>query len=167
MLKRFALLIILAAGFAPLAAQDAGEPRVIMISIDGLMPTSYTDPASPATTLRALAQSGAWADGVVGVLPTVTFPSHTTLITGVPPSVHGIVDNRILDPENRSEGAWYYYARDIKVPTLPMSARSRGLRAAVVAWPVTVGMDVDYLVPEYLRYAHPENLTMLRALSSP
>ena len=167
MVKRFALLIIFAVGLSPLAAQDAAEPHVIMISIDGLMPTSYTDPASPATNLRALAHGGAWADGVVGVLPTVTFPSHTTLITGVVPAVHGIVDNRILDPENRSEGAWYYYARDIKVPTLPMAARSRGLRAAAVTWPVTVGMDIDYLVPEYLRYDHPENLTMLRALSSP
>jgi predicted AlkP superfamily pyrophosphatase or phosphodiesterase len=167
MTRRCAFLIILAFGLAPLAAQNAGEPRVIMISIDGLMPTSYTDPASPAANLRALAQGGAWADGVVGVLPTVTFPSHTTLITGVPPSVHGIVDNRILDPENRSEGAWYYYARDIKVPTLPMAARSRGLRAAAVTWPVTVGMDIDYLSPEYMRYDHPESLTMLRALSSP
>jgi predicted AlkP superfamily pyrophosphatase or phosphodiesterase len=167
MTKRIAVLIAFAIGLAPLAAQDAGVPRVIMISIDGMMPDAYTDPASPATNLRALAQGGAWADGVVGVLPSVTFPSHTTLITGVEPAVHGIVDNRILDPENRSEGAWYYYARDIKVPTLPMAARSRGLRAAAVSWPVTVGMDVDYLVPEYLRYAHPENLTMLRALSSP
>ncbi len=138
-----------------------------MISIDGLMPTSYTDPASPATNLRALAHGGAWADGVVGVLPTVTFPSHTTLITGVTPAIHGIVDNRILDPENRSEGAWYYYARDIKVPTLPMAARARGLRAAAVTWPVTVGMDLDYLAPEYMRYEHPEGLTMLRSLSSP
>src|SRR5512139_1717827 len=123
MTTRIALLIILAIGLAPLAAQNAGEPRVIMISIDGMMPTAYTDPASPATNLRALAQGGAWADGVVGVLPSVTFPSHTTLITGVEPAVHGIVDNRILDPENRSEGAWYYYARDIKAPTLPMAAR--------------------------------------------
>lgn len=167
MLRLIALLILFAIGLTPLAAQNAGEPHVIMISIDGLMPASYTDPSSPAKNLRALAQGGAWAEGVLGVLPTVTFPSHTTLISGVVPAVHGIVDNRILDPENRSEGAWYYYARDIKVPTLPMAARSRGLRAAAVTWPVTVGMDIDYLVPEYLRYDHPENLTMLRALSSP
>ncbi len=84
-----------------------------------------------------------WADGVVGVLPTVTYPSHTTLITGVEPSVHGIYDNRIFDPEDKSEGAWFWYARGIKVPTLPMAARARGLRAAAVTWPVTIGMDLD------------------------
>jgi predicted AlkP superfamily pyrophosphatase or phosphodiesterase len=167
MLRLLLLAAVVLITLIPAAAQAPDAPRVIMISIDGLMPASYTDPASPAPVLRSLAQNGAWAEGVVGVLPTVTFPSHTTLITGVEPAVHGIVDNRILDPENRSEGAWYYYARDIKVPTLPMAARSRGLRAAAVTWPATVGLDIDYLVPEYLRYEHPEGLTMLRALSSP
>jgi predicted AlkP superfamily pyrophosphatase or phosphodiesterase len=104
---------------------------------------------------------------VVGVLPTVTYPSHTTLMTGVEPAVHGIYDNRIFDPENRSNAAWFYYARDIRVPTLPTAARSRGLRTAAVSWPVTVGMDIDYLVPEFFRSNHEENVTMLRALSSP
>jgi len=37
-----------------------------------------------------------------GVLPSVTYPSHTSLITGVPPAVHGILDNRFMDPEDRS-----------------------------------------------------------------
>lgn len=161
-------LAALAVALAVVGAQSPGDPRVILISIDGLMPSSYTT-ASPARVpnLRRLAREGVWADGVVGVLPTVTYPSHTTLITGVVPAVHGIVDNRILDPENRSSGAWYWYARDIKVPTLPMAARARGLRAAAVAWPVTVGMDLDYLVPEYWRSNHEESLSMMRALSAP
>jgi predicted AlkP superfamily pyrophosphatase or phosphodiesterase len=169
---RFALRLVMfaalvAINLAPGMAQTPQESRVIMISIDGLMPVSYKDPALPAPNLRALAQSGVWADGVVGVLPTVTFPSHTTLITGVEPAIHGIYDNRIFDPENKSDGAWYYYARDIAVPTLATAARSRGLRAAAVTWPVSVGLDIDYLVPEYLRSNHPEGLMLLRALSTP
>lgn len=168
---RSSALLVLAATVAMLAsvgAQDRDDtPRIIMISIDGMKPSSYTDPKSKAPNLKALAQSGAWADGVVGVLPTVTYPSHTTLITGVDPAIHGIVDNLILDPEGRSNGAWFYYARDIKVPTLPMAARSRGLRAGGVTWPVTVGMELDYNVPEFFRSNHEENVSMLRALSSP
>ena len=145
------------------------EPRVVLISIDGLMPSSYTDPTlAPQTpNLRRLAKDGVWADGVVGVLPTVTYPSHNTLITGVEPSVHGIYDNRIFDPEEKSEGAWFWYARSIKVPTLPMAARARGLRAAAVTWPVTIGMDLDVLAPEYIGPRHPDSLNMLRALSKP
>jgi predicted AlkP superfamily pyrophosphatase or phosphodiesterase len=150
------------------AAPDA--PRVLLISIDGLMPSSYTDPALAARTptLRRLMQGGAWADGVVGVTPTVTYPSHTTLITGVEPARHGIYDNRILDPENRSNGAWYWYARAIQVQTLPGVLRARGLTAAGVTWPVSVGMDLDYSAPEFPGTSrHPEGVQLLRALSTP
>ena len=101
------------------------------------------------------------------MLPTVTYPSHTTLITGVPPARHGIYDNQIFDPEGRSNGAWYWYANAIKVPTLPMAARARGLRAAAVTWPVTIGMDLDVVFPEYIGSRHEESLQMLRVLSKP
>ena len=160
-------LIVSAVLLVAPAAQDRTEPRVVMISIDGLMPVSYTSSTLPAPNLRRLAAEGTWADGVVGVLPTVTFPSHTTLITGVDPAVHGIVDNLILDPENRSGGAWNWYARSIRTTTLPMAARAKGLRAAAITWPVTVGMDLDYNVPEFFRSTHPESLTLLRELSTP
>jgi predicted AlkP superfamily pyrophosphatase or phosphodiesterase len=152
------------------AAQGGDDARVILISIDGLMPSAYLDPALASRTpnLRALARAGVWADGVVGVLPTVTYPSHTTLITGVEPSRHGIYDNQILDPEGQSRGAWYWYADAIKVPTLPMAARARGLRAGAVTWPVTIGMDLDYLAPEYVSASrHPESIGMLKALAQP
>lgn len=172
---RCLLLPLLSAVFvsgvlAPAAtAQNADAPRVILISIDGLMPSAYTDPSLAAYTpnLRALKAQGVWADGVVGVLPTVTYPSHTTLITGVDPARHGIFDNAIVDPEGRSNGAWYSYAESITVPTLPMAARARGLRAGAVTWPATIGMDLDYLAPEYLGARHPQSLSMLRVLSSP
>jgi predicted AlkP superfamily pyrophosphatase or phosphodiesterase len=152
------------------AAREAADaPRVILISIDGLMPSSYTDPALARYTpnLRRLASQGVWADGVIGVLPTVTYPSHTTLITGVEPARHGVYDNQIFDPEGRSNGAWYWYADAIQVPTLPMAARARGLRAGAVTWPVTIGMDLDALAPEYIGSRHPESLAMLKVLSSP
>jgi predicted AlkP superfamily pyrophosphatase or phosphodiesterase len=164
---RVLTLILAAISVAPVHGQPEAA-RVVMISIDGLMPVSYTQGSETVTpNLLRLAKDGVWAEGVIGVLPTVTYPSHTTLITGVEPARHGIIDNRIVDPENLSAGAWYWYARDIVVPTLPMAARARGLRAAAISWPVTIGMDLDYLVPEYFRSRHSEALSMLRALSQP
>jgi len=111
-------LTLLVCSLALLAAEPARH--VVLISIDGLRPSSYTS-AAPAKipTLRALAARGAFARGVVGVLPTVTYPSHTTMITGVPPAIHGIINNTWLDPEGRAAGAWYWYARAIQVQTLP------------------------------------------------
>jgi predicted AlkP superfamily pyrophosphatase or phosphodiesterase len=143
-----------------------------MISIDGLMASSYAKPG-PARipAIRKLMREGAYAEGVVGVLPTVTYPSHTTLITGVTPSVHGIVDNGMFDPEGKSGGASYWYARDIHVPTILGAVHGRGWRTGAVAWPVTVGAAVDFHVPEFWRtnYGanHPETLSFQQAASTP
>jgi len=67
-----------------------------MISIDRLRP-DYVRAADPyglrLPNLRRFQAEGASASGVKGVLPTVTYPSHTTLVTGVSPAAHGIVYN--------------------------------------------------------------------------
>jgi predicted AlkP superfamily pyrophosphatase or phosphodiesterase len=144
--------------------------HLVMISVDGLMPSTYLGAEAARTpALKALRDEGAYAEGVIGVLPSVTYPSHTTLITGVPPALHGIFGNAIFDAEGRSNSAWYWYARDIRVPTLIGAARARGMRAAAVSWPVTVGMEADYLVPEFwrTRSSHPSDFSLMRALSTP
>jgi predicted AlkP superfamily pyrophosphatase or phosphodiesterase len=147
-------LVALAMSASPRAEEPARH--VVMISIDGLRPSFYTQPGpAKIPTIRRLMQQGAWARGVTGVLPSVTYPSHTTLITGVLPARHGIFDNRILDPEGTSNMAWFWYARDIRVTTLPAAVRARGLTAAAVNWPVTVGMDLDHNMPEIARSRHP------------
>ena len=166
---RLAIVGVAIAVFPMMPAAQPGSRHVVMISIDGLKPATYTRPGpSKLPTLRMLAQNGAYAEGVVGVLPTVTYPSHTTMITGVPPAIHGIYNNRILDPDDTSSGAWYWYARDIKVPTLYGVVKRLGLSTAAVSWPVTVDAEIDYLVPEFTDVTqHPQWLDLLRALSRP
>ena len=91
-----------------------------MISVDGMMPETFLAPDAHGLaipTLRALVAGGA-SGSVRGVMPTVTYPSHTTLVTGVPPRVHGIVGNKPLDPLGNNRDGWWWYAEDIKVPTL-------------------------------------------------
>ena len=161
------LLLVLVALTVRFEGQHS-TPHVLLISIDGLLPSTYTRPGPPdAPALRALAAGGSAADGVIGVTPTVTYPSHTTAITGVTPAIHGIVDNRIVDPEGRSRGGWFWYAREIQVPTLIGAARARNLVTAAINWPVTVGGDAHYLVPEFERSPHAEGRLMLEAISTP
>ena len=125
---------------------------VIMISIDGMVPDYYTAPKQVglhAPNLALMKSGGAYAEGVEGVYPTVTYPSHTTLVTGVRPATHGIVQNRIFeaptDPQTRS---WYWYANALKTETLWTQAKKAGLVTAAVGWPVTVRAEIDYNVPE-------------------
>jgi predicted AlkP superfamily pyrophosphatase or phosphodiesterase len=161
-------LSLAAAAIASTSAQPPGLRRIVMISIDGLSPRDYAKPSEvKIPALRAVMARGAWSSGVRGVVPTVTYPSHTTLITGVTPAVHGIVDNRILDPEGRAQAAWHWYAEAIRVPTLPGLVHASGGTAAAVSWPVTVGMDIDFNIPEFWRSSHIETLSLLKALSKP
>src|SRR5687767_12942107 len=76
------------------------DTHVIMISIDGLVPDYYTEPARlglKVPNLVKLKLGGAFAIGVEGIYPSVTYPAHTTLVTGVRPAVHGIIQNRIFE----------------------------------------------------------------------
>ncbi len=146
-------------------------PRLLLLSIDGLSPAVYRDPDAlglAIPNLRDLVRTGASASGVPGVLPTMTYPAHATLVTGVPPRLHGILGNRIFDPEGRSNEAWHWYADEIRAPTLAGAAYRAGLLVGSVFWPGTVGLEVDALVPEYWRSgsSHPADLELLRALSS-
>src|SRR5690242_11707745 len=81
-------------------SHDLSASPLLVISVDGLEPSEVFDAPKhnfKITNLRALMKAGSYAT-VKGVLPTITFPSHTTIVTGVSPFVHGISNNRKLDP---------------------------------------------------------------------
>ena len=168
----------LALPFAVLACAIAAHAApVLMISIDGLKPEYITQADAHGMKLpylRTLLTKGTYADGVVGIWPTITYPSHTTLITGVWPAEHGIENNQVFDPEQKFRGAWNWYASAIRVPTLWQVAHRAGLRTASVGWPVSAGAtDVDYLIPEYWRSAspsdsaNPDDQLLMAALARP
>jgi predicted AlkP superfamily pyrophosphatase or phosphodiesterase len=144
---------------------------VLMISIDGLPPRYVTEASRfplEIPNLRAFVDQGAYASGVIAVTPTVTYPNHTTLVTGVLPAQHGIVSNTTFDALNVNREGWYWYAEDIRVPTLWSAARSAGLKTASVNWPVTVGeQNIDVLLPEYWRTSTVDDQKLLRALVRP
>lgn len=144
--------------------------HVIVISVDGLIPEAYLNPDKhglQVPTLRELARAGAVSDGAESVFPTLTYPAHTSIATGTNPGTHGIVGNETFDPENRNQRGWRWYAEDIRVPTLWEAARARGLRTALVGWPVTVGARAEALLPEYWRAGTAEDVKLVRALSTP
>ncbi len=155
---------------AALAANLAAAP-VLLISIDGLRPDYVTHAGEHGLkipNLRNLVLEGTHAEGVTGVVPTVTYPSHTTLVTGVAPAVHGILSNSKFDPLGKNHGGWYWYGQEIRVRTLWEAASQAGLTTASVNWPVTVAArGVGYLVPEYWRAGSEDDLLLIEALSRP
>jgi len=140
----FAMLIVFS-----LSGSAQTVKHVVIISIDGFRPDFYRDPSWGTINMRQLAASGISADGVNSVFPTLTFPNHTTIITGARPANHGIYFNAPFTPGQEEESdAWYWYAKDIKTKTLWEAAKDAGLVTASVNWPVSAGAAaVDYNIP--------------------
>jgi hypothetical protein len=102
------------------------------------------------------------ASAVTGVLPTVTYPSHTTLVTGVAPATHGILNNSPFDPLHRNQDGWMWYAEDIKAETLWAAARKAGFVSSSVDWPVTVGAPIAFNIVQYWRATTEDDHKLLR-----
>ncbi|HXV87340.1 MAG TPA: alkaline phosphatase family protein [Gemmatimonadales bacterium] len=160
------------------AAAQAGcrgpAPRVVIVSVDGLWSgdLARTDSAGVETpTLDSLRRAGAFG-AAVGSYPSVTYPSHTTMISGVPPAIHGVYSNvRPYDPLDRTDsGAWYWEASWRQAPTLIDQAHAAGHRVAAIAWPVTADdTAIAYNMPERwdLRPGGTSQLEMMRRHGTP
>lgn len=155
---------------ASLSATAAAEP-VLLISIDGLQPADVIEAdrrGIDIPNLRRFVAEGSYASGVKGVLPTVTYPSHATLVTGASPAKHGIIGNTSFDPMQINQGGWYWYASDYKVPTLWDAASKAGMTTANVHWPVSVGVgSIKWNIPQIWRTGHSDDAKLVKALSTP
>jgi predicted AlkP superfamily pyrophosphatase or phosphodiesterase len=158
---------------APLSFQVAARQKpylpVVLISVDGLKPDYVLEADKHGLripNLRRLVGEGAFATNVTGNMPTVTYPSHTTMVTGVSPSKHGIYTNSPFDPFSKNQGGWNWYAEDIKVQTLWEAVEKSGLTASNVDWPVTVGAKIKYNIVQIWRASTPDDHKLLRALST-
>jgi predicted AlkP superfamily pyrophosphatase or phosphodiesterase len=153
-----------------LPAGALAEP-LLLISIDGLQPADVIEADKRGIdipNLKRFVKEGTYASGVKGVLPTVTYPSHATLLTGVSPARHGIIGNNSFDPMQINQGGWYWYASDIKAPTLWDAAAKAGLTTANVHWPVSVKADaVKWNIPQIWRTGHTDDAKLVKALATP
>src|SRR5262245_41761833 len=143
------LCFFLFIGFAQAQTQRRAGRPLLVISVDGLDYRYLRDCDKlglKIPNLRRLMREGEVTEGIIGVFPTVTWPSHTTIITGVDPRVHGIMGNR----RPREEGGDYYWDVSLlKSKTLWRAAREAGLKTAAITWPVTVCATIDFNLPEY------------------
>ncbi|RZS76424.1 alkaline phosphatase family protein [Pseudobacter ginsenosidimutans] len=129
-----------------LMMQGAGaQPsrHVILISIDGMRPEFYLSDSFPTPHLKQLMKQGAYAKQMRSVFPSYTYPSHAAMLTGALPARSGIHYN-----VKRGLKQWNWMLSDIKVPTIWQAAKIRNIRTAAIQWPISVGDDITYNVPE-------------------
>src|SRR6185437_16514506 len=78
------------------AAPATPRPKVIVISLDAFGAESLKEPELPAPTLHALMQQGVHAVSMRPINPTITWPNHTSMVTGVDASRHHVLVNGLI-----------------------------------------------------------------------
>ncbi|MFJ7935378.1 alkaline phosphatase family protein [Sporosarcina sp. NPDC096371] len=96
---------------------------------------------------KELLEKAAICKHVETVYPSVTYPCHTSIVTGKVPNRHGVVTNTLLQP-NRPSPDWYWHRRHVKGTTLYDEAKKAGLSTAALLWPVTAKAKIDFHMPE-------------------
>jgi predicted AlkP superfamily pyrophosphatase or phosphodiesterase len=136
-----AIAPVITVDHGPNASQHLSKPYVILVSLDGFR-YDYVN-RYHADHLLALAAQGASApEGMIPSYPSITFPNHYTIVTGLYPEHHGIVANSFYDPARK---ATYNYGRDgdgtwYGGTPLWVLAEQQGMRSASFFW---VGSDSD------------------------
>ncbi|GGA02034.1 alkaline phosphatase family protein [Dyella caseinilytica] len=148
------LLVTLLAGSTTSHASDAAAvsndgtaathgPIVVLITIDGFPARALDDPRLPMPTLRKLQAAGAYAQSMQPINPSVTWPNHTTLITGVTAAEHHVMANGLITlPTDGSEVAvkpWVPKEQLVHATTLYDALAERGMSTGQVDWVAIYG----------------------------
>src|SRR5262245_3137627 len=92
--------------------KPSGEPRdriLILVSIDALRWDYLQKFKDQTPNLNKLAVEGVRAEKMIPMFPTMTFPNHQTIVTGLRPEHHGIIHNNMYDPDSKKTFAFNKY----------------------------------------------------------
>lgn len=137
--------------------------RVIIISFDA-MGARDLDFMGSLPNFKKFMEKAAICRNVASVYPSVTYPAHTSIITGRMPKNHGVVNNTLLQP-GRPTPDWMWQRRYIKGTTLYDEVIKKGWKVAALLWPVTAKSKIQYNVPEVLANRPWQNQIIVSALN--
>lgn len=120
---------------------------LIILSFDGLDTKDMAYLKNKPGFKRFLAEASG-SDQVKSVYPSVTYAAHASIITGCWPKRHGIVDNTKVQINRLDSPDWYWYQKDIQVPTLYDLAKENDYTVAALLWPTTGRSKIDFNMPE-------------------
>ncbi len=148
-----AVLQTAAASIAAFAAESA-KAKVVVISLDAFAGESLRESRLPAPTLQKLMRNGVWTPAMQPVNPTITWPNHTALVTGVDASRHHVLANGLIIKQRTDTAPQIDWrapkSRLVAVPTVYDAAHAAGLSTAAVDWVAETGSEsIDYHFAEH------------------
>ncbi|HET7838355.1 MAG TPA: ectonucleotide pyrophosphatase/phosphodiesterase [Rectinemataceae bacterium] len=122
--------------------------RLVVVSIDGLS-LREAEAIAGLPRFSSLMARGAFSSSLRSVFPSLTYVVHATMMTGRHPVAHGVTHNHPLQPGLPADRqAWFWYADQLRVPSLFDLARKAGMRTAAVLWPLVSGARITWNLPE-------------------
>lgn len=120
--------------------------KMLVISLDAL---GAEDAAFFETlpNFRRILLGGARCFNVSSVYPSLTYPAHTSIVTGCYPRKHGIVNNTRFQFRRESPD-WFWQRKYIKTTTLYDEVIKAGGTVAAFLWPVTARSKINWNMPE-------------------
>lgn len=109
-------------------------------------------------------KEAAVCEQVKSVYPSLTYPAHTSIVTGQLPSGHGIVNNLRIQPE-REKPDWFWQRRFVKTETIYDQVKKQGGKTAALLWPVTGRSGIRWNLPEVLPNRFWQNQIMVSFLN--
>lgn len=122
--------------------------NLLVISFDGLSTLDF-DYLATLPNFREFLKNASYSRKVLSVYPTLTYPAHTTIVTGKYPKNHGIVNNTLFQPK-RSSPDWFWQQKYVQGETFYDLALEKGMKVAALLWPVTAKSKITYNIPEVL-----------------
>lgn len=120
--------------------------RMVVISLDAVSSEDFAYLRTLPNFMR-LKDSAAVCANVHSIYPSITYPAHTSIITGKYPCKHGIVNNTLIQP-NRKSPDWFWKRKYIQGTTLYDEMIKENKVVAALLWPVTAGSQIQYNLPE-------------------
>ena len=154
MFKRLIGLALAATTLTVTAQQPTNrKPMVVVISLDAFGADALQDPRLPAPTLRSMMQHGLYARSMQPINPTVTWPNHTAMITGVDASHHHVLANGQITNQRSTMSPsirpWVPRAELVNGTTVYDLAHEAGLTTAQVDWvAIFKAKTIDWEFPE-------------------
>lgn len=122
------------------------KKRLILLSLDAVS-SDDLEILQGLPNFALLCKRGTLVKDVSSVLVSNTYPAHTSIITGVHPNKHGIIENVFLSPL-REHPKWRYHVQNVKAPTLYDKAVEQGMKVCSILYPVTGGAKIPLHIPE-------------------
>jgi len=124
------------------------KKKLYVLSIDAMV-TEDIDFMRTLPAMSKIVDGAAIVSNIISVYPTLTYTIHTSMLTGVYPDRHHIINNEILMPEVE-HAPWYRSCHnwDNDVVDILTAAKKAGYTTCAIHWPVTGDIDIDWHLPE-------------------